>query len=69
MIPLPFTLQIRAQGSQGMPASTIAVQAGQGSRWKCHSEDGTCWEPLGLNCDPSAMQIDNPFDDVKAEAG
>jgi len=53
-----------------MPASTIAVQAGQGSRWKCHSEDGTCWEPLGLNCDPSAMQIDNPFDDVlKAEAG
>ena len=25
-----------------MPASTIAVQAGQGSRWKCHSEDGTC---------------------------
>ena len=62
MIPLPFKFEPRDRRA-------IAVQAGQGSRWKCHSEGGTCWEPLGLNCDPSAMQIDNPFDDVKAEAG
>jgi hypothetical protein len=26
-----------------------------------------CWQPLGLNCDPSAVQIDNPFDGGKGE--